>query len=177
MSRWYGKGGDWINDGLPHYVAIDRKPENGCEIQTACCGSSGIMMSLRIVKQEHLEGPENLLHGLKVMMVLLDKWPLRGRIVCADSYFASVQATVELYKIGWRFIGVVKTATKQFPMEFLKGIVLPERGTWGGLTSHHSKDGNVLDLIAFAYCNKDRHYFISSCSNLSARPPILRTRV
>lgn len=46
MSRWYGKGGDWINEGLPHYVAIDRKPENGCEIQTACCGTSGIMMSL-----------------------------------------------------------------------------------------------------------------------------------
>ena len=52
MSRWYGKGGDWINDGLPHYVAIERKPENGCKIQTSCCGTSGIMMGLRIVKQE-----------------------------------------------------------------------------------------------------------------------------
>jgi hypothetical protein len=55
MSRWYGKGGDWINEGLPHYIAIDRKPENGCEIQTACCGTSGIMMKLRIVKQEEIE--------------------------------------------------------------------------------------------------------------------------
>ena len=25
MSRWYGNGGDWINEGLPHYIAIDRK--------------------------------------------------------------------------------------------------------------------------------------------------------
>jgi hypothetical protein len=33
MSQWYGKGGDWINTGLPHYIAIKRKPENGCEIQ------------------------------------------------------------------------------------------------------------------------------------------------
>jgi Transposase IS4 len=32
MSRWYGQGGEWINHGLPFYVAIDRKPENGCEI-------------------------------------------------------------------------------------------------------------------------------------------------
>ena len=26
-SRWYGKGGGWINTGSPHYVAIDRNPE------------------------------------------------------------------------------------------------------------------------------------------------------
>jgi hypothetical protein len=32
MSRWYGQGGHWIEHGLPQYVAIDRKPENGCEI-------------------------------------------------------------------------------------------------------------------------------------------------
>jgi hypothetical protein len=27
-SKWYGTGGHWINEGLPMYVAIDRKPEN-----------------------------------------------------------------------------------------------------------------------------------------------------
>ena len=47
ISRWYGQGGDWINFGLSHYVAIDRKPENGCEIQDSCCGVSGIMMRLK----------------------------------------------------------------------------------------------------------------------------------
>ena len=25
ISRWYGQGGDWIDFGLPHYVAIVRK--------------------------------------------------------------------------------------------------------------------------------------------------------
>jgi hypothetical protein len=55
MSRWYGQGRDWINAGLPHYVAIDQKPENGCEIQTACCGTSGVMMALHIVKKEEGE--------------------------------------------------------------------------------------------------------------------------
>jgi len=33
ISRWHGLGGSWINKGLPMYVAIDRKPEDGCEIQ------------------------------------------------------------------------------------------------------------------------------------------------
>jgi Transposase IS4 len=50
ISRWYGLGGHWINIGLPMYVAMDRKPEDGCEIQNCCCGNSGIMMQLRLVK-------------------------------------------------------------------------------------------------------------------------------
>jgi Transposase IS4 len=177
MSRWYGKGGDWINAGLPHYIAIDRKPENGCEIQTACCGTSGIMMSLRLVKGDkgdELLGDPELNHGVGVMLTLLDKWPSRGRIVCADSYFASVQAAVAMYKLGWRFIGVVKTATKLFPQKYLQQIVLPERGMCAGLTTRHEEEELDVDLLAFVYCDRDRHYFISSCSNLTAGSPISR---
>ena len=33
MSRWNGQGGHSINHGLPLYIAIDRKPKNGCEVQ------------------------------------------------------------------------------------------------------------------------------------------------
>ena len=37
--------------GLPMYVAIlDRKPEDGLEIQNAACAHSGIMYQLKIVK-------------------------------------------------------------------------------------------------------------------------------
>jgi Transposase IS4 len=148
-------GGDWINDGLPHFVAIDRKPEKGCEIQTVCCGTSGIMMGLPIVKHEVLEGEKDLNHGVKVMIHLLDKWSPQGRIVCADSYFASVQAAVEMYKLGWQFIGVVKTATTKYPMDFLKSIELPVRGTCSGMIAHHSNDRLEMDLLAFVYCDKD----------------------
>jgi hypothetical protein len=38
------------NEGLPMYVQMDRKPENGAEIQNACCAESGVMLSLRIRK-------------------------------------------------------------------------------------------------------------------------------
>ena len=27
ISRWYVKGGHWINLGIPIYIVIDRKPE------------------------------------------------------------------------------------------------------------------------------------------------------
>ena len=51
MVRWYGVGGDWINAGLPFYVAMDHNSENGCEIQDACDGRSMIMMRINIVKK------------------------------------------------------------------------------------------------------------------------------
>ena len=59
MSRWYGQGGHWINHGLPQYVAIDRKPENGCEIQNAACGRSGVMLRLKLVKGIDLVGEDD----------------------------------------------------------------------------------------------------------------------
>ena len=55
ISKWYGQGGHWINLGLQIYVAMDRKPENGEEIQNSACGRSGVMMRLRIVKSEKNE--------------------------------------------------------------------------------------------------------------------------
>ena len=50
ISPWYGLGGNWINCGLPFYVAIDRKPEDGCKMQNSCCATTGIMLRLKLVK-------------------------------------------------------------------------------------------------------------------------------
>ena len=55
ISRWYGLGGTWINIGLPMYVAMDRKPEHGCEIQNCCDAMSGIMLRLKLVKSQAAE--------------------------------------------------------------------------------------------------------------------------
>ena len=50
ISRWYGLGGHWINMELPMYVAMDRKPEDGMEIQDCCCAKSDIMYQLKLIK-------------------------------------------------------------------------------------------------------------------------------
>jgi hypothetical protein len=50
ISRWYGQGGSWINRGLPEYIAIDRKPESGCEIQNAADGRPRIRTIMMIRK-------------------------------------------------------------------------------------------------------------------------------
>jgi len=55
------------------YVAIDSKPENGCEIQDAACGRSRIMLNLSIVttakhRQDTVTGHEdNFPHGTNVL--------------------------------------------------------------------------------------------------------------
>jgi hypothetical protein len=42
MFAWRGKGG---TGGMPHLSHVPRKPEDlGCELKTACDGTSGVMM-------------------------------------------------------------------------------------------------------------------------------------
>jgi hypothetical protein len=50
MIRWYGVGGSFIDAGIPHYAVIERKPNNGAEIQNLADVASGIMLRLKIVK-------------------------------------------------------------------------------------------------------------------------------
>ena len=52
ISRRYGIGDGWISIGLPMYIAIDRNPESGCEIQNAACSESGVTLRLLLVKDE-----------------------------------------------------------------------------------------------------------------------------
>jgi Transposase IS4 len=103
IARWYGQGGHWINMGLPMYIAIDWKPENGCEIQNAACVVSRVMIRLRLVKTAEEEASkrgedhqDHLPHGAQVLCWLVSPWANSDRIVCADSYFASVIAALEL---------------------------------------------------------------------------------
>jgi hypothetical protein len=180
ISRWYGQGGHWINHGLPMYVAIDRKPENGCEIQNACCGRCSIMMRLKLVKtaeeeathqQEHQDG---MLHGTKVLLFLIEPWLNSGRTTVGDSYFASVGAAYKLDERGMGFIGVVKTATKRFPMAYLSNLEMQQRGERNGVVTRGADSATTL--MAFVWMDRDRRYFIASSSSLEAGLPHVRKR-
>ena len=110
------------------YIAIDQKPENGYEIQNSACSESGVMLRLLLVKSEeyyHLHTQDNnegLQHGTAILKYLVVPWANSERSVCADSYFASVSSAEEMMRIDIRFIGVVKTVTKTFPMAYLSII-------------------------------------------------------
>ena len=91
ISRWYGQGGHWISHGLPMYVAIDGKPENGCEIQNECCGRSSIMMRIKLVKtsEEELthtipDAETGLLHSTCVLLYLISSCTYSLRTIVGD---------------------------------------------------------------------------------------------
>jgi hypothetical protein len=184
ISRWYGQGGFWINEGLPQYIAIDRKPENGCELQNAVCGRSGVMIRLKLVTTAEGEGTSVLsheeeddrilLHGTTVLKKLVFPWVRTGRIICADSYVSSVGAAEELLRIGLRFIGVVKTPTRAYPMKALSFLELQNRGDSCGLLLN-GPDGHPK-MLAFTLMDRDRRYFISTASPLYPGRPCVRAR-
>ena len=178
MSRWYGIGGDWIDVGLPTYRAIDRKPENGCEIKTSACGRSGLMLRLEIVKSPAEDTPldevPGMNHGTAVALRLVSPWLHTNRIVCADSYFASVQTATALRDNGMRFIGVVKTATRGYPMAYLSAKPMTGRGTWYSMTSRRDASGN--NVSAVLWVDRERRYFVATTGTTLPGQTIYRER-
>lgn len=152
MSNWYGQGGHWIEHGLPMYVAIKRKPENGCEIQNAACARSGIMLNLSVVvTAEHQQAgatddDEGLPHETAVLKQLVAPWAGTKRVVCADSYFPSVATAEQLLAMGLRFVDVVKTAVRGYPMSVLSAIPLQARGQH--VLYAHANANGVKDMMA-----------------------------
>lgn len=66
------------------------------------------------------------LRGCNVLCDLVKPWANTDAVVVAGSYFASVPAALRLKGAGLRFIGVMKAATKEYPMDYLSTFVLPD---------------------------------------------------
>ena len=154
--------------------------ENGCEIQNAACGRSGVMIRLKIVKTAEEENASVVTeddgnnHGTNVLKFLVEPWVRTDSCVCADSYFASVNAVTVLRMMGLRFIGVVKTATKKFPMSYLSNLELVQCGDYKGLVARGT-DGQPT-MLSFVWMDRDRRYFIASASSLDSGIPYSRNR-
>ena len=178
MSRWYGLGGDWIDVGLPTYRAIDRKPENGCEIKTSACGRSGIMLRLEVVKSPDEDSVRqhsgNMNHGTAITRRLIDPWINTDRIVCADSYFASAETAQVLADVGTRFIGVVKTATRGYPMAYLSSKPMAQRGDHYSMLCKSENGGK--DMMALLWVDRERRYFIATAGSTHPGQMIYRER-
>ncbi len=97
ISRWYGLGTtlDRKKDCLSTSPWIENL-KNGCEIQDSACGRSGIMLHLELVTtaedevRRSGESDSQMLHGTAIACRLVAPWAGSHRVVCADSYFASV---------------------------------------------------------------------------------------
>ena len=105
-------------------------------------------------------------HGTNVLKFLVEPWVRTDRCVCADSYFTSVNAVTVMRMMGLHFIGVVKMATKKFPMSYLSNLELVQRGDYKGLVARGT-DGQPTMLL-FIWMDRDCHYFVTSVSLLDS---------
>jgi hypothetical protein len=94
----------------------------------------------------------------------------------ADSFFASVESAQVLFRLALRFIGVVKTASKRYPMAALGKVQMQGRGMWKGLIHRGNKDQGEPDMLAFTWNDTNRRFFIATASSLMATTPVDRPR-
>jgi hypothetical protein len=120
------------------------------------------------------ERPDGMLHGTMILLFLVGPWLYTNRTTVGDSYFASVGAAYTLHERGMGFIGVVKTATKRFPMGYLSNLEMQQRGDRHGVITRGTNSATTL--MAFVCMDRDRRYFIASASSLSAGLAHVRTR-
>jgi len=82
---------------------------------------------------------DDLPHGVAVLKKLVAPCAGTARVVCADSYFPSVAAGRHLLGMGLRFIGVVKTATREYPVSTLSTFHWrTAASTWRTCTKHQT---------------------------------------
>lgn len=141
MSAWRGHDQRHGEAGCPHVTKIIRKPNGvGMEIKNLCDVDSGVMLVLEIVgPKEEMNDREYtaaLGAGTALLLRLSRQFAGSGRLVVADSAFASVKAAVEMKKKhGLDFIGLVKTASRKFPKKYCEELELEERGDHAVLTA------------------------------------------
>lgn len=112
-------------------------------------------------------------HGTAVSMRLVEPWRGSGRTVYGDSFFGSVEcATALKEEFGLYFTGVVKSCYAGYPL-CLKDCYLEGQGYWKSITTTTPKG---TELQACTWSDRNRHYFISTCSTCCPGEDHIRCR-
>ena len=116
--------------GLPHVSFVPRKPEPvGLELKTLADTESGVMLCLEMCEGKEAMSSKkyrpDLGSSVATTRRLVEDSGISGtgRIVCGDSWFASLKTAAELMNDGVYFIGNVKTAHSCFPKQHLQSLV------------------------------------------------------
>ena len=106
------------------------------------------------------------------MLALTKPWHHTNRIVCANSAFSSVTTALHLAKAGLGYIGMVKTATKYYPMEALLLTTLTMKEQYAGMVTEIED----WKFLAYVWCDRDCCYFIATHGSLKPGISFKRTR-
>ncbi len=80
-----------------------------------------------------------------------------------------------MMRYGMQFIGVVKSATRQYQMPYLS-LELNNRGDRKGMVTRGGETNGEPKMIAFVWMDRQRRYFITTCSSLAEGSPFKRQR-
>eukprot|EP00731_Ephydatia_muelleri_P006322 Em0003g570a len=177
MSPWLGLDADYAMNGVPHRTKIERKPKGiGVELKAVCDCMSSIMMQLEIcegaLRQSQKKYEDQYGSGTAVTLRMTSSWHGKAHIVVGDSAFSSVATAVALKQNGTYFVGIVKTASKMYPKQFMQ-------------THHFEELGAHIALSATVQCNKvfavswldgKRKDLVSTCGTTLPASPAQRTR-
>ena len=108
-------------------------------------------------------------HRTNVLKFLVEPWVKTDRCVCAASYFTSINAVTVMRMMGLHFIGVVKTATKKFPLSYLSNLELVKHGDYKVLAARGTNGQPTM--LSFIWMDRDCHYFVTSVSSLDSGIP------
>ena len=162
MNAYRGMIGLNNEHKCPHRSFVKRKPEPlGVEMKGIGCALSGIVLRQEICEGKHRNHvhkfeepgkPERMQHTTAVTVRLAEPWWGSGRVVAADSWFASVWTAEELGKRGLYFIGDVKTATKRYPKDAITEATGAESGDWATFTSELKLGGDkTMPIFAVSH--------------------------
>ena len=173
MSPWRGKDERFGVRGCPHVTKIIRKPKGvGMEVKNLACCDSGILMALEIMagklEMQEREYVREYGGGTSLLLRLSANWHGTGRLIVADSAFASVKSAVALKSRGLYFMGLVKTAHRKFPKKWAQTVEIASRG--GHKVVQATEEGVKLRAVTWNDGKKDkktgdiiRKCIISSC--------------
>jgi hypothetical protein len=181
MSAWDGINFTFCHSALPHQTKIIRKPvSKGTEIKAIADGQTGILLGLDIMEgkeKQHLKRYHDQYgEGTAIVLRLSEPYKSSGRTVVADSAFASVKTLIQVENhLGLYFMGMVKTATKEYPMKALKewSGTLPSRGSFKVFKSKTPKEN---DFYAMCWADKKPKTLISNRGTTLQGRPSVRTR-
>jgi hypothetical protein len=179
-SSFRPRKGVYCDDGPPTLTKIIRKPKS-VSIELKDCTDAQTRITLRLELQEGKEAmrskqfADRYNSGTSILLRLVSPWFHSGRMVVGDSAFASVEAAIACHDRGIHFSGLVKTATRRFPMAYLNALDLLSRGDHAVCVS---KPSASCQLLAVAWNGGKKRKCIVSTSGVTtlAAKPATRIR-
>ena len=185
MSSWNGADSEFVAEGMPYKTKVARKLEGvGAEMKSLACGETGILLKLDIMEGKEANQRKDYAQlygeGTAVTLRLTQEYYGTGRVVHADSAFSSVKTLLALQDRGLHFMGMVKTAHKEYPLAYLKSWALghesekePVRGEFCLLEAEVE---NGLPFYALGWADRKLKTIISNVGTTNPGTPSKRRR-